>query len=235
MKTRKNSNCKLTVLFSFLALFATAIMACKKDKPTPITGSANVMAVHASADAKAADFYLGDTKINTAAIAYGANTNYVSTPSGSRKAEFRATENNAVLASATADLVKDKNYSIFFAGAVAAADVVIVGDDLTAPPAGKAKVRFVNLSTDNTKVDFKLKEGGKLATGADYKSVSNFLEVNPGNLTYEILKSDDNSVILYTTPALTIEAGKIYTVWLKGSTNGTGDAALGTNLIVHNK
>ncbi len=235
MKTRKNSNCKLTVLFSFLALFATAFMACKKDKPTPITGSANVMAVHASADAKAADFYLGDTKINTAALAYGANTNYVSTPSGSRKAEFRATANNTVLASAAADFVKNNNYSIFFAGAVAAPDVVIVADDLTVPPADKAKVRFVNLSTDNTKVDFKLKEGDKLATGRDYKSVSNFVEVTPGTLTFEVLNNEDNNVVVYTTSGLTIEAGKIYTVWLKGSANGTGDAALGANLIVHNK
>ena len=217
-------------------MFVSGIFsACDKDKSKPgiVRGnSANVMAVHASPDASGVSFFLGDTKITTAALTYGDHTAYVSTPAGKKKAEFKGGANNTSIASTDLDLADKKNYTIFLAGPVAAATVIAVEDDLTAPGAGKAKVRFVNLSPDDTKLDIRKKGGDKLATSREYKSVSNFMEVPTGAAVYEIL--DPSNTVLFATPELNLQEGKIYTIWIKGSANGVGDAALGTNIIQHN-
>ncbi len=236
MKKRTNHWNILKCLFMLplLALFSVAFTACDKDDDSPRKGSSNVMAVHASPDAAAVVFYLDKSKISAAAIGYGEITNYVSTTDGKRKAEFRGAQDNALLATAELDLTEKKNYTVFFAGPVAAADVVAVEDDLAAPAQGKAKVRFINLSPDDTNLDIKVREGNTLATGRVYKSVSNFLEVDPGAVKYEVLNSQDNSLV-FTMPDFTLEVGKIYTIWIKGSKNGVGDAELGAKIIVHNK
>lgn len=233
MKTRK---IKRLTLFSLLVMLSFSIFsACDKNesKQTIVHGnSSNVMTVHASPDASTVSFYLGDTKITNTALSYGDHTTYVSTPSGKKKAEFRGGDTNTAIASSDLDLVDKKNYTIFLAGPVAAASVIAVEDDLAAPGAGKAKVRFVNLSPDDAKLDIRVKGGDKLATSREYKSVSNFVDVNPGAVTYEVL--DQASTVLFTSQEFNLQEGKIYTIWIKGSANGTGDAALGTRLIQHN-
>lgn len=231
MKTRKNQERNYSFL-TFTALFMMLgfmLFSCKEDKKV---GASNVMAVHAAADAASADFFLGGTKITTGALAYGEATTYVSTPSGSRKAEFKGAD-NAVIASADVDLTDKKHYTIFFAGTVAAPAIVVAQDDLTAPAADQAKVRFINLSTDDTAVDIRLSGGEKLAANLTYKSVSNYLPVTPGVLTYEVLKNADESLI-FTMPAFTLAAGKIYTIWIKGSANGVGNAEYGAKIITQN-
>lgn len=221
-------------MLPLLALFSIAFVACDKDDDPVKKGSSNVMAVHASPDAAAVAFYLDKSKITAATLNYGESTNYVSTTAGKRKAEFRGGQDNAVLASQEVDLGEKKNYTVFLAGAVGASEVVAVEDDLAVPSPGRAKVRFINLSPDDTKLDIKLKDKDKLATGRAYKSVSNFLEVDPGVVRYEVLNTQDNALI-FTMPDFTLEAGKIYTIWIKGSKNGVGNAELGAKLIVHNK
>lgn len=235
MKTGKIklNNCKIYSLLGMVALFGTIFMACDKDKNN-LNGSANVMAVHAATDAKSANFFLDNTKMTNNPISYGENTAYVSVASGKRKASFKGGENNDVLVSNSVTLENKKNYTVFFAGTVAAPEVFNLEDDLKAPSAGKARVRFVNLSPDEIKLDIKLKAGEKLATARGYKSASNFMEVDPGNLTYEVLNNTDNSVV-FTTPEFNIQQGKSYTIWIKGSKNGVEHAALGANLISHNK
>lgn len=237
MKTRKNRNYRFLKFISLAFFIGSIFMACTKDKNTTkiLDGSANLMAVNASPDAKPADFYWGDTKMTTTALSYGDHSNYVITPSGTRKAEFRSKENNAVLASADLNLVDKTNYTAFLAGNVATANIVLVADDLTAPAAGRAKVRFVNLSPDETKLDIRVIGGNKVAVGRDYKSVSNFIEVDPGVVKYEVLNNQDNSTVLFNMPDFTFDAGKIYTIWIKGTSNGTGESALGANILEHNK
>lgn len=239
MKTRKNmlSNYfKVYTLIMLMMGFVTLIFACKDDDDKkPRTGSANVMAVHAAPDATAASFFLDDTKISNAALTYGQNTAYVNTPSGKRKATFKSgAENNNQLATKEVNLGDKKKYTVFFAGTVAAPDVLLFEDDLAEPRGNKAKVRFVNLSPDNTKLDIRLKGGDKISTGREYKSASDFVEVESGAVTYEVLDNADNNKMVFTMPNFTLAGGKIYTIWIKGSANGVGDAALGANLIVHN-
>jgi hypothetical protein len=232
MKTRKNQdrNFRFLLFTAIFMLLGLAFMACDRDKDK--VGSTNVMAVHASADAAPASFFLGGTKISTGALAYGEATSYISTPSGSRKAEFKGAD-NSIIGSADVNLAEKKNYTIFLAGTVAAPAVVVVQDDLTAPAADKAKVRIINLSTDDTAVDIKLAGGEKLATNLTYKAVSNYLAVSPGIVTYEVLKNADDSLI-FTMPQFTLAAGKIYTIWIKGAANGVGNAEYGAKLITQN-
>ncbi|MFM6976168.1 MAG: DUF4397 domain-containing protein [Sphingobacteriaceae bacterium] len=235
-KNNKKNNCQFFALFALLGLVSLVFFACDKNESriNIRNGSANIMAVNASPDAKPTDFYIEKTKINAEPLTYNNHTNYVMVESGTKKTEFKSSTDNTVLASSTLNLVDKANYTIFFAGNVATPEVILVADDLSAPGAGKAKVRFVNLSPDETKLDVRVIGGDKIAIGRDYKSVTDFTEVDPGVLKYELLNNQDASVVL-TMPEFSVDAGKIYTIWIKGTKNGTNDAALGANILEHTK
>jgi hypothetical protein len=56
------------------------------------------------------------------------------------------------------------------------------------PVTGKAQVRLVDLSSDSQTSDFYV-DGVKSWSGVAYKTVSNYIEVNPGSHVYEIRKA----------------------------------------------
>ncbi len=238
MKTRKKIKSPIHYFkFLILLLAGLAAFACgksKHDEKVIHPATASVMAVHASADALPSNFYLGGTKLSNTPLSYGDHTNYVAAPSGIKKAEFKNSANDNVLASTDVTLTDKKSYTVFLAGPVANAEVLTLEDDLTAPVAGKARVRFVNLSADNVLWDIQLAGGDKLATQRAYKSATTFMDVAPGDLTYQLVNPADAEHPI-TLPVLTVQVGKIYTIWIKGSRNGVGSAALSATIIEHNR
>ena len=102
-------------------------------------------------------------------------------------------------------------------------------DDLSAPSAGKAKVRFAMLSpgignsvayVGSTTVDSNIAFG----------TVTDFKEVNTGSatITAGVLPS------VATLNNFTLSAGKIYTFIFTGTLNGTGNSGLKLTAINNN-
>jgi Domain of unknown function (DUF4397) len=104
--------------------------------------------------------------------------------------------------------------------AVLAALLAVVAAPLQAradmPATGKAQVRLVDLSSDSQMDDFYV-DGVRCWAAVAYKTVSNYIEVNPGPHTYEIRKagSDATSVPLATTRQ-NAEANSFYSVLAGG-------------------
>ncbi|WP_214226936.1 DUF4397 domain-containing protein [Pedobacter sp. B4-66] len=140
--------------------------------------------------------------------------------------------------------------------------LVLVYDDLTAPVAGKAKVRFANFSPDAPNVDLTLAgsvavfsnvaygnfgdqtiitydaNGKAPATipGLSWKTLGPFKEVDiVAAKNLEVRNNTTQTVIPIIGNGLsnvTFEAGKIYTVFINGSVGGAGVSA---TIITHSK
>lgn len=139
--------------------------------------------------------------------------------------------------------------------------LILVYDDLTLPPAGKAKVRFANFSPDAPRVDFSFTGGAALFTNVNYgdfggqtvipyingkapaivdgltwKTLGPFTEIDAGtNLGFQIRNTGNQSLINISGASLsgvTLENGKIYTIFINGQI--TGSPEITATIITHN-
>jgi hypothetical protein len=115
-------------------------------------------------------------------------------------------------------------HSIFIVGEAGSLGTLFTEDDLTNPPAGKAKVRFVHVSPDGGSLVLGLKNGTNLFPEQQFKSASQFITMDPG--VYDLqLKTATGTVIVERN--VTVAPGSIYTVWAKGMKGGTANSPIG--------
>ncbi|MXV52938.1 DUF4397 domain-containing protein [Pedobacter sp. HMF7647] len=233
MKT--NNAIKKTKFFLAAAALLGAVTffsSCdKSDDNGYENGSVTVMAVNAREASLPQNFYLDQSKMNGDALAYTQNTAYITSNSGNRTASFRVAATGTVNTSDVVQLQDGKHYTFFYTGDLSNNNLsVALEDDLSAPASGKAKVRFVHLSpAASASVDIAVQNGSKLATNLAYKGATAFSEIDGG--TYNLQLSAAGSVTsALSIPNVTIEAGKIYTVYISGSTAAT----ISSHVIVNN-
>ncbi len=223
----KTKNTRLIKLSLFAAVIGfTAMFSSCSDDDVEDGSSLNVKIVNAAEASGSQDFYIEGTKVST--VAEASSTNYIATASSgnNRKVEFRTTGSADVYASKSVDLKDNKNYSFILSGTGNSATITATEDDLSAPSSGKAKVRFVHLTTAanvNGNVDLSVGAVGseiKLASNVAYGNTTNFFEVDPGVKLLHVYAagSTSNSVDLALS---NLEAGKIYTIILRGSTTAS--------------
>jgi hypothetical protein len=109
----------------------------------------------------------------------------------------------------------------------------VITDDLTAPASGKAHVRFVHLSPNAPAVDIAVDGGSVVFADYSFKEYSAFTPLDAGSYDLEVRAAGTSTVALDLDP-ITLQAGKIYTVFAKGFLGGTGTQALGAEIIVNN-
>jgi len=197
MKTISNSK-KLRSLslfvFSFI-LVSLALTSCMKDGGSTSL-SAFVQVTNSAEGSVPQDFYLDSAKVSTSAVAYGSSSDYLKTTPGNHLAKFKNSGTANANASLSLSLQAGQYYSVFYADGNASASFQ---DDRTAPQAGKARVRFVNLSS-------------ALSSTVDFAAA--------GGATAFSLYLSGSSSVLVSIPA-TLQAGHIYTVYVSGATSTT--------------
>ena len=110
---------------------------------------------------------------------------------------------------------------------------MVLEDDLTPPASGKAHVRFLHASPDAPTVDITLTDGTVVFDDYAFKQASPFTPLDAGTYDLQVRTADGSQVVL-DLPGIALESGKIYTVFARGSVNGTGGADLGAEIIVNN-
>lgn len=133
----------------------------------------------------------------------------------------------APLTSGTASFTTGTDYSVFASGSTAALSVFYTTDDLSAPASGNAKIRLVNLSSDNLSLTGTTAASGStttnmFASGVNKTSISGFAQMPAG--TYKILVEDTThaTATSYILPSQVLTAGKIYTILYTGINGGGG-------------
>ena len=228
----------LTSLFRPVTLLAAlpavlAFSACSKDDPDPVVipDQGKIMAVHAAVSASAKVKVLADAQ-ELAQLDYSTNNAYATVDAGARSIKINDASSNTTSVTKSLTVEKDKNYSVFAyspSTSLGSVDVLSVTDDLTAPSAGKAKIRVVHLGV-SAPSPLSLSQSAAIGTvdivpNTVFGAASSFVEITPGN--YNLLISTGTGATATTeimvgdgsgsgTGLKAYDAGKIYTVLIEG-------------------
>lgn len=236
----KNINLKsIFKTFVAVAAIATVFTACSKDKYEP-QQVAGLSIIDAAPDTLSLDFYIDQTRVNNnRALKFNDKIDYLNLFPGGRTLSIAKRNSRTALTYQNFNLASGVGYSVFILDTLQTNEkrFLLTQDDLSAPAADKAKVRFVNLSFSPT-----LNPGGlglgiagaetDLFTAKAFYQYTDFTAIDPGeSITFNI--KEENQVVT-TLPNVKIEKGKIYTIYAKGNSAATIDSLkLGAAIYTH--
>jgi hypothetical protein len=218
-----------------IAFLAIVLFGCNKQNTTePVADTGKLLIVHASPDGQGMDVYIDNQKIKSNVI-YPGNTGYVEIKTGSHTVKVTLTGSSTPLFSRSLNVAAKTSYSLFVCDTIGNVTPISTTDDLSAPEAGKARIRFVNLSPNGNALDFAVKSGPVLAgcNNKKFKEISQFISVLAGSYNFEVRSSNSAPRIMLTLMNVQLQAGKVYTIFLKGFVGATGAKGLGYEMIVH--
>ncbi|MGQ9806547.1 MAG: DUF4397 domain-containing protein [Chlorobiales bacterium] len=231
----------------FLVLIAATLLSlntgCSEDDtstPTP-TAQARVLVTHASPNAPGVDLLVDNQKVNERPLTFPNNTGYLSVNAGTRNVKVNAAGTTTTVIDANLPLEANRSYSVFAIDSLSRISALVTNDDLTAPAAGKAHVRFIHLSPNAPAVDVSVAgqaAGEGLFTNRAFNKTITaeqqaFTPVDAGTVNLEVRAAGTTNVVLNLSN-IRFDAGKIYTVFAKGFRGGEGAQALGAEIILHN-
>lgn len=258
---------KVWLLLSAVAIFASS---CKKTDYLNINAAdrpalaAHISFVNARPVNVGIQFWAYTTQVTKTAVAINTKSDYLDTQFGDVQINFTEGTNTSYKASrqfgnsATFSSSGGPNgpianyYHTVFAvkNTKATADsLILFYDDLSAPAAGKAKVRFVNLAPGSANVDFGVagqtalftntaygRAGGSVLSGSGLNtwSLGPFVTVDAGTVNFSVTQTADHSAVSIKDDKLknvTLTAGKIYTIYINGT---PGSSAIGATILTHN-
>lgn len=230
----KNRFFSLASLLLGIVLF----VSCDKKK-TPANGE--FMVVHASPGLAAVAVSIDGVSFGGSSLSYSANTGYRNLAEGSHT--LKATEPGAgtTLFEGSLSTIANAKQSLFFFDRSTSLKAFAVVDNLAVPAAGKARVRFFNLSPNSPVVDAGILKSGTFtgiftarAFEDNVTAINNstFLAVDAGTVNFQ-LRVNGAGVVLLDIPSLVLESGKSYTLFAKGI-SGDPVTPLGLEVIVNN-
>lgn len=181
---------------------------------------------------------LGATSAVTASrtyFRYSTTPAYYSVNYGTLTIQLRAYP-TATLTSEVDTIISNKSYSIFLVGlrSIDSLATIFTVDTSSVPTQGRGKIRFINASPRTPALD--LSANGTLAfTKIPYKKVSAYIEVPAGIYDFKITATGTPTSILTDLPRITVQDGKLYTLFTKGLVGRTDTAALSLNIITNDK
>jgi len=234
---------KMLSLFLGFIFSIFVFSGCSEDTVTNNTATqkANLMVVHASPDAPQVDIYVDNVKVRDT-LSFLANTPYLQLDAGTRNIKVNvAGTNTTVIGPVDLSFNANSNTSIFAVDSVSMISPLVTADDLTAPASGKAHIRFIHLSPNAPGVDISV-QGQPVSEGLFLSREFNktitsqqqsFIPVDANTYNLEVRLANTLTVVLPLN-GITLESGKIYTVYAKGFVGGTGNQSLGAQIIVNN-
>lgn len=243
MKTLTSQLSRSFVLAALPA--ALAFSSCSDDdKSDPTPDQGRVLISHAAASANVqVKALLNDTEVGQ--LTYGQSSAYLTVNAGSPTLKINNSANQTA-ASKAITIAKDQSYSVFaYAPTATSVDVKAFADDLTAPAAGQAKIRVVHLAfgaPSPVKLSQQTVAGATDVPGVSvpFEGASAFtpipagsynLLITTGAASVPVVAVGDGTGTGLATATKNYEAGKIYTVVVRGIA-GSIDPALQPKAVV---
>jgi hypothetical protein len=206
-------------LIGISTLSLTSCLDNKNEAPQPQPRSF-VSFYHGSPDAPDLDILINTQRLNTQPFKYSDYSNYVSFNPGSVRVKFTPLNAQNAYIDTALTFQQDKVYSVFVVNQLAQIDVLVLNDSLVTPAAGKAGIRFVNLSPDAPAVDVATTgtSATDLFSNVAFKGSTDFKELTAGKHTIQI-KSAGGGEVLLPVPNVDLAPGRIYTFAFRGFVN----------------
>src|SRR4051812_48567152 len=198
------------VVFGVGALVALVTPAVAVGQTTP---DAQIRVAHLSPDTPGVDVYVDGTHAIDN-VGFQTVSDYAQLPSGPHRLELRpsgASPTSQPVLAASQVLEAGRAYTAAGIGDRANLQGVVFLDDLTPPPAGQAKVRFIHAAVGTGNVDVLDSAGKTLFTDAAFGRASAYSAMPPGMYTL-VLKNPANNEELLRSPQIEFGPGIIYSV-----------------------
>jgi hypothetical protein len=185
-----------------------------------------VRLAHLSPDTPDVDVYLsavtGGTPKRFPGVGYGTVSTYLTVPTGTYAVSMRAagapaTDPPVLTTNVTVDA--GKAYTVAGVGRHADLGLKVIEDDLSAPPAGRAKVRIVQASVRAPVMTVSIAGGATIADNIAFATTTDYLEVAPGHWT---LRAQGAGGSPSSTLTATLAAGNVYSLIVLDAATGDG-------------
>lgn len=225
---------KIKTLIAAVTLSITLASCAKNDDnytPQPIS----ILSVyHASPTPEKLDFFVGTNRTHQTDFAFGNRLDYVNVLSGERQLTVRKKGVEANLLTEKLSFEPQTGYSLFIADKLDVLKFVMIKDDFTKPAAGKARVRFINLSPDAPALNLKIAgKDNDLFTNKLFKEYSTFETIDAADKVTFNANNTTGGALAASVADVKIEAGKIYTIWVKGLVAATDDTKIAVAVSEH--
>lgn len=193
-----------------LALLGAALPAAAQ------TSTARVRVVHAAETVPAVDVFLDGTAA-LKNVGFISISDYLDVPAGEHEIALVPAGQNvdAALLTTTVTVEGGKAYTV---AGVGREDVQIklFNDDISAPAAGKARIRAIHTLPDAPGVDVEVVGGPRVFENITFPNASNYAEIDAGTYSLQLVANGANTVFKQW-PNRDYQAGVIYDVIVFGS------------------
>jgi Domain of unknown function (DUF4397) len=183
--------------------------------------SARVRVLHLSPDAPKINVYVDGASTLTA-VPFKTATKHAQVPAGTHTIEIRpaGSANGNPLATTRETLARGAAYTLAAVGPAAKLQIMVLKDDFTAPPAGKAKLRGIDASPQSPPIDIAIAGGPVLFHDLTFPEATPFATVEAGSMALEVRLAGTEQVV-FKSGARPLPAGAILTVAGTVSPSGT--------------
>jgi hypothetical protein len=229
---------KLSINFKYVIVaFITSIVwsSCKKDGGSDLINVSGLSIVNASPSAEKLDVYVDNTKVTSSAsdFIFGSKIDYLSAYSGSRRMTITKKDSLVPIKSELFVLEPQFGYTLFIIDKFADIKFMLLPDNLTKPPKGKASVRFANLSPDTDPLTLSVAGSSYLITNIVFKNYSTPILVDAGDKVDFEIREHLTGLLVARLTNIKIEEEKIYTIYVKGLKAATDDTHLDAAIYTH--
>ncbi|HEY2580360.1 MAG TPA: DUF4397 domain-containing protein [Mucilaginibacter sp.] len=235
---RKNSNNKFTGLFLFIAmvLIIPIIFSCSKSGNASASGT-NVQyhVLNLSPDLSPVNLFIDFKQANASPFVFNIDQGYFYVPSVDLPYQFRsALVGGTVLFERSDSLKAGLKYTLFIIGNQGNSSVkqIFTVDTASLPAVGRGKLRFVNASPTGTSGLDVFANGTQAFSNVLYTNYSKFIELPAGNYDIQINTTGASNVLKDLNP-VTIQDGRIYTLYAFGYSNRVDTAAFNAAVITN--
>lgn len=173
--------------------------------------------VHASPNAPVVDVVAGGKAV-AQNLAYMQVTDYAPIVPDTYKVEVfpTGTRENALIKK-DVTVAAGKSYTALVIGMLENIKPLLLVDDMTAPPAGQAKVRFVHVSPDAPAIDISIPASSlTLTRNLSFGTASPYITVTGGTYDVNVMPSGQSGNIVLVVNDVNVVAGNVYTVVIMG-------------------
>jgi hypothetical protein len=207
----------------------------------PAPSSTSVSFVNAVYGTNGIDIAVDGTVPQIGNQLYGRETGYRTYGSGNHTYTAAITTGTQLIKDRAVSFAAMEKYSVFLTGTLTPPNIAPLElEDETTPATGSAQFRFIHLAADAPAltVSALISTDDKIPglENISYRQVSKsttsgkaFLNMAPGTYSFAF-REKDSTKVLYTESNLTLDDGKIYTLWL----GGTLKSGLKVYMIKHN-
>ena len=185
-----------------------------------------VRLAHLSPDTPDVDVYLsavtGGTPQRFPGVGYGTVSNYLTVPTGTYAVSMRAAgapASDPPVLTTNVTVVDGKAYTVAGVGKHADLGLKVIEDDLSLPPAGKAKVRIVQASVRAPVMTVSIAGGATIADNISFATTTDYLAVAPGHWTLQAQGAGGSPS---STLTATLAAGNVYSLIVLDAKSGNG-------------